>query len=512
DDDTGGTVNITGAVTVELGGAIEVKEGGSASLTGEVKVAGKIEVTDGGSAELGDNVTVETGGGISASGTGSTVNVPPGSDVQVDTSDGADVIVGEPNTPSTPDTPSTPSTPTYPAFSRPSNSTAYTLTSYNDSSGVAVLNGTTYSVTDPALQSLFKAIYEPNRNGSTDTVEQGKTAIAYTSAISSSVLSLFKITIGASSAADKVEITGTGLPTESTATTTNLIIIDIGIPGANNSLPTFYIPNQALGDSTSGNYVHIRLRVNQGAELVILANNDGYINNGVGSSCPTGFFNNGTVEVMTGGKLRDGAYEGFPLGSNAVIVNHAGSYLSIGPEPGTTDATSLAAVYNAYYAGYLIAPSGNGSRIEWDNSNTNGYLEVRPGKLALSGNVTVKKAMGLIYDVFFIGNTTVTIDASAAGSKPSSYPPATGLLVSNDKNSDCYDFFGQADAKIVVKKWGIIDKRLLDNTTSATSFLINDTNADITITNGGGGTTETYVGDITGSQNWNISSSLSNWP
>jgi hypothetical protein len=94
-----------------------VKEGGSASLTGEVKVAGKIEVTDGGSAELGDNVTVELGGGISASGTGSTVSVPPGSDVPVETSGGGEkVIVEEPVEPTEPEEPGVPSNPSTPSI------------------------------------------------------------------------------------------------------------------------------------------------------------------------------------------------------------------------------------------------------------------------------------------------------------------------------------------------------------------------------------------------------------
>jgi hypothetical protein len=61
---------------------------------------------------------------------------------------------------------------------------------------------------------------------------------------------------------------------------------------------------------------------------------------------------------MAGGKLRDGAYEGFPLGSNAVILNRFGSYLSVGPESHNPDATAVWATYTAHYSGYLVGPAG----------------------------------------------------------------------------------------------------------------------------------------------------------
>ena len=198
-----------------------------------------------------------------------------------------------------------------------------------------------YDVPDAPL-AVLKAVYEPNKPGSTDSVSLdaaatpsvSKTAVTYTAALSAEVLSLFQFTTGTESI-DKVEITGTALPDATTynATQTNLIVIDIGKPGADNSaLPKFYIPVQGLG-ADGGSYAHIRLRVNNGAELVILADNSAYASNGgAGHPAPDGYFNGGCVEVMSGGKLRDGAFEGFPLGSNAVILNRSGSYLSVGAE------------------------------------------------------------------------------------------------------------------------------------------------------------------------------------
>jgi hypothetical protein len=338
-----------------------------------------------------------------------------------------------------------------------------------------------YLVADPYFKDLFNGIYTPNAPGSTDSIESGKSTIAYDQSISDTVLGLFSVTVGGTKAADKVEIKGTALPNASGASAENLIVIDIGVPGT--------IPHRGLG-TDGATYPHIRFRVNQGAELVILADNSSYIANGAENPTPTGYFNNGCVEVMAGGKLRDGAYEGFPLGSNAVILNHAGSYLSVGPEPTHGDATGAkAGAYQAYYAGYLIGPDGD-PRIVWDSGNT-GYLEVRPGALAISGNVTVKKLLGLIYDAYFIGNTTVTIADE-------------GYLAPNDNGSEKYDFFGTSNqAKIVVQRGGTIGKGFLTAADADSAKFLTAPSGSVTIQNdGSGGASGTYTTLISGTQNW----------
>jgi hypothetical protein len=366
-----------------------------------------------------------------------------------------------------------------------------------------------YIVEDTYFKGLFNAIYTPNAPGSTDSInESGKSTVPYDSTISANALGLFNVTVNktADASKDKVELkenTNTYLAPLNAkgSNSTTLVVIDIGVPGtANTGLPTFYIPvTSKSGDlglaAGSGDYGNIRLRVNQGAELVILADNSAYISNGEGNPYSGGKFNNGCVEVMSGGKLRDGAYEGFPLGTGAVILNRAGSYLSVGPEPGTSDATSAQNdAYALYYAGYLIGPDGD-PRIQWNT--TTGYLEVRPGKLAISGDVTVKKLLGLIYDAYFIGNTTVAI---AKG----------GILAPNDTASEKYDFFGTSDqAKRVVQQGGLLSKGFLTATPEDAAKFLTSSSGSVTIQNNGtGDASEKYTDSISGTQKWDIPDSL----
>jgi hypothetical protein len=245
-----------------------------------------------------------------------------------------------------------------PAFIRPQSAASYTLVKYEGK--VATLRGSdgtevVRSIPDsePKFQNLFRAIYEPNKPDSTDSIESGKSVIPYTEVISRTALALFTIVIEENSV--KVEIKGTTLPNATGASVFNLIVIDIGIPDENNSdLPTFYIPDRELG-FVSGNYAHLRLRVNNGASRAILADNSSYIASGAGHSCPDGYFNGGAVEVMAGGKLRDGAYEGFPLGSNAVILNRSGSYLAVGPESSFTYTAGTDPERDQWYSGFRLA-------------------------------------------------------------------------------------------------------------------------------------------------------------
>jgi hypothetical protein len=353
-------------------------------------------------------------------------------------------------------------------FSRSTDAGTYTV-GYCDANGAAglVSGGMTrwvYFDKNSAEFRIFNAVYTPNAPGSTDSIENGRRALPYTGEISAAVLALFKITIGASAAADRIELSGTALPLGTNAG--NIIVIDLGIPGAANTLPRFYIPRQGLGASGE-NYESLRLRVNGGAELVILADNNAYISGGAGNACPYGNFKNGSVEVMGSGRLRDGAYEGFPLGEGAVIIPRLGSYLAVGPEPDHSDAGSaMAAAYAAYYAGWLIGPQGSDARIQWDAGDQSaGYLEIREGELALAANVTVRKTLGLIYSVWFIGGARVTVDIPA------------GNAVDNNRGlfagSGAFRFYGQknegngqntnpGNSVIEVKAGSYIDRRFFE--------------------------------------------------
>jgi hypothetical protein len=416
---------------------------------------------------------------------------------------------------------------TYADFTRPNGGTSYTLVRYVDygqnNPGIVEVKPSTGGnitglVNDPYLKKLFNAIYTPNKPDSTDSVlldGQGKLpvtkeTIRYTPEISAKALALFKITFGST---DKVEITGTDLPTALGASETKLIVIDIGVPDEvdNTGLPTFYIPATGFGEEENS-YAHIRLRVNKGASLVILADNSDYTPS---TPCPTGTFNYGCVEVMAGGKLRDGAFVGFPLGSNAVILNRLGSYLAIGPEPKSEDAQINQNTYDSYYKGWLIGPANEGDdrpRIKWDSGNNDpDYLEVREGKLALSANVTVQTSMGLIYSAWLIGNTTVTIDI------PADYATEYGqsLFANNfaKKDGTSWTFYGtDTDAQIVIEAGSKLHKVFLTGDVSDEKVFIPTNEARTTITNNAsenGGESfpeEQYTNDISGKAAWNIPS------
>jgi hypothetical protein len=407
---------------------------------------------------------------------------------------------------------------------------------------------------ESSIATLLNEIYEPNAVDSEDDIEDGKTAIKYTREISEKVLNLFEITIKSTTPGtgygswDKVEITGTDLPTASGASSINLIIIDIGKPTeeggtpavAGTSKPQFYIPPLGLGDQF-GNYSHIRLRVNPGKELVILTDNSGYISGGgVGDTCDPGYFNGGCVEVMENGKLRDGAYEGFPLGKDAVILNRWGSYLSIGPEPdhidATTDVGGTNVIYNNFYKGYLVGPEAPGKiygatdyddtpRVVW--GGTGGYLEVRPGKIATDAVLTVRKSLGLIYSVWFVNDASLTIDIPSVFNETSGEGNPKDNIFPNNKDNptqwghglaaneftEDFNFYGStktgSPTTITIKTGNFLDERFLhvgkdaDLTWTATSGFIGGT-GDITVTHPGTGTQYAYTDTIKGLAGWTV--------
>jgi hypothetical protein len=359
------------------------------------------------------------------------------------------------------------------AFSRPASGTAvYTVGFYDEATGLVNLSGNDvsnrYHVADSYLKKLFNAIYTPNAPESTDAVEEGKTTIRYNAAISQTALDLFKITIGTAPASDKVEIRGEVLPAADDAGQWRLIVIDIGLPGGadNDGLPRFYIPYRRLGLET-GSYAHVRFRVNRGAHLVIEADNSGYTAEGADNSCPPGYFQGGCVEVAAGGKLRDGAYEGFPLGTDAVILCRDGSYLAVGPES-TWSATTGSGIY---YTGWLIGPpdiSGGtygGSnllpRIVWDTGNgIYDYIEVRQAEIAIDAKVTAKRSFGLIYSVWFIEDAALVINIDA--NEPVVFPNGSGGAIHGVfANEDKYNFYGTSRTRITISSGSMLDAKFL---------------------------------------------------
>jgi hypothetical protein len=267
------------------------------------------------------------------------------------------------------------------------------------------------------LLRIFTAVYSPNAPGTVDAVEQGAAAVPYDEAISRAVLKLFKIRVGKTAADDRIGMRGTDLPAGTDRY--HPVVIDAGIPGADNrDLPAFAVPAGGLG-AGGGDYRHIRLRVNRGAYLVIEADNTGYAAGYAAGadSCPPGNLKNGTAEVMGGGRLRSGAYKGSPLGENAVTLVRLGSFFSTGPE---TSFDPSRDGYNAevdkFFSGWLIGPAGEDARIQWGTGDQNGdYFEIRPGRIAVSANITIKKTLALDGGLWFINGPTVTIDAAGDG-------------------------------------------------------------------------------------------------
>jgi hypothetical protein len=192
---------------------------------------------------------------------------------------------------------------------------------------------------------------------------------------------------------------------------------------------------------------------------------------------------------MAGGKLRDGAYEGFPLGANAVILNRYNSYLSVGPEPESPEANTGGYIF---YEGFLIGPSSGSPRIEW-NASGNGalsYVEVRPGEIATNAQLTAKKSVGLIYSVWFVDNATLTIDA--AGEAVEIFEGgAHGIQA----NGGTFKFYGSGSNTIITIKAGnFLDGRFLDSSETASPV---GGASDITISGPGITGTEVEYGDGT---------------
>jgi hypothetical protein len=265
---------------------------------------------------------------------------------------------------------------------------------------------------ESAEGKIIRAIYEPNKPGAAKSAGDGKTAADYTPALSAAVLKLFTVT-----STTAIEIRGNVLPAagDYRASSNNLIVIDAGIPNTtadNGDLPLFSIPDRGLG-SRGSNYAHIRLRVNAGAQLAVLADNAGYNPSGASGPCPTGLFAGGCVEVMAGGKLRVGAYDGFPLGENAVVLSRPDSYLMLGPASGTPGYNGS---YDSKFSGYFVGPppqgSGDPPRIEWDAGQSTGiWLEMRQGRIATNAQLTVTGTAWLSHSVWFAGDATITVDS-----------------------------------------------------------------------------------------------------
>jgi hypothetical protein len=362
-------------------------------------------------------------------------------------------------------------------FSRAGNRGTYTVAYYDDT-GVAGL-----SAADPEsswfyvgednedVRNILDAVYTPNSPESSDSAGNGKTAVPYTPELSRAVLSLFNVTFGADPRDDSIEMKGDALPDVSAhgAEGNRFIAIDVGRPsqGADTgALPVFRIPPRGLG-SEGVDAGHIRLRVHRGARLVVEAAwSDGADGeNGQPVPCLPGFLGGAWGEVMSGGFLRLGAYEGFPLGEGLVIMSRLGSSIAVGPEAGSP---GYDAAIEQERGGLFVGPGG-GARITWDGGDQNGDgAEIHTDKLALSANVTVRKSVTLRHSVWLVSGPSVTI----------SVPDGGGLF----SGGPDYRIYGSASrsggqnparpaAKIIVSRGSSISRSFFDDEAGEDSLI-----------------------------------------
>ena len=375
-------------------------------------------------------------------------------------------------------------------FARPANSQTYTMAYYDDN-GVAGLipaaepEADWFYVMDDAggkrLRNIFNAVYTPNSPDSSDTGGNGKTAIPYNDAVSAEALTLFNVTLGGTDAGDSIIIKGITLPSARGADQNRFIAIDLGLPSSdseNGGLPVFRIPPRGLGASdVEGGYSHIRLRVHRGARLVVEAARDP--DGGTQPpACLPGLFKGGWVEVMGGGFLRVGAYDGFPLGEDTVIMSRLGSSIAVGPEAGDG---GYDADLDETYGGLLLGPQSGGARVTWDAGDQNGDgAEIHRDKLAISANVTVKKSITLKHSVWLVNGPSVTVSVPGGGLSAGSpgykiYGTASG---SGGRNP------ASPAAKIIVSGGSFISRSLLTNGTDSGELITAENT--ITINNRGG--------------------------
>jgi hypothetical protein len=284
------------------------------------------------------------------------------------------------------------------------NGAVYTVR-YADPYGAAGLHdgsALAWYYVEGGVRDLFNAIYTANAPESVDTAALPKAALPYTDEISRTVLDLFQVG-GGPDGSPRVTLSGQVLPDFAGKGPNHLIVIDIGLPGADNgSLPPFVIPPGALGTAGAA-YGHIRLRVNRGAELILQAEP-------AGGGVQSGRLSGGAVEVMAGGKLRIRAYDGAPLGEGAAVIARLLSFLALGPESGG----NIDPERDPWYQGWLIAPADGDPILSWGSGDQNGdYLEIRGDRIAFAANIALRKTLMLYHRLWFVNGPTLTIDAAA---------------------------------------------------------------------------------------------------
>jgi hypothetical protein len=132
----------------------------------------------------------------------------------------------------------------------------------------------------------------------------------------------------------------------------------------------------------------------------------------------------GLLEVKDGGKLRDGAGAGYPLGEGNIKA-HAGARIAVGAgyADGTNENASVTEVtsgngdgwksgYLAGQAGWLIGQSTDTTPISiWGTAldSGGGMIGIGKNKLYINAHITVKRSTAMPYDIVLSANATLEL-------------------------------------------------------------------------------------------------------
>jgi hypothetical protein len=235
------------------------------------------------------------------------------------------------------------------------------------------------------------------------------------------------------------------------------VFIHIGKPGSvdNSGLPPFAIAPGKLGKGTGdSDYVGTILQVNKGAYLDI--ESDQTFASAFGNETTTytiGKFTGGSVYVEAGGKVRDSAYKGWPLGAGSTFTVKKGGFLTTGPgdktgaarTSGNIDETTDSAtqsIITAYFDGWLIGDGagGNGTDAPVIKINlTDGFIGVNNTSVLLDGEATVQQPVSLFYDIWLAAASELTVNKDL-----------TFVYGTNDNQNTAKAIYGQDGAEIVL--------------------------------------------------------------
>jgi hypothetical protein len=282
------------------------------------------------------------------------------------------------------------------------------------------------------------------------TLQQNIDIIYRANSASAEALALFQLVVASEddaenswfdtvAAGDYIKLAGTSVPTGTSDVPAR---INVGVPGENNvALLDVVIPPEGLGADISTTYTYTWIVVNNGAYLDVNATQTMG-----GDMTSVGKFQSGTVRVANGGKARDSAWMGWPLGSNSAFRVLYGGSIAVGKGDrdghtwvdGYTGELASGHPYYPAFEGWLIAPSSEsntkavwGGQVSSGEEDGYGFLDAFGTSVVIYGNVTIKKTAGLIYNVLLVAGTTLTIDDDASLSPLASVygqPADTGAM------------------------------------------------------------------------------------